>query len=438
MLNRWTALFALVLAFLCAPPSHAENAAGETVAYIFKKDDTLNSIAGKYLISTNSALQVQRLNGIKDATKIRPGTVLKIPVTLLKSTPMTAKVVAFSGNVTIAGSKGSVAPSIGSGILESQTIITGAPGFLTMAVSDGSKVSLPSNSRVKILRLRRYVLTGGNDIDLFVERGRAETTAAPVRNPNSKFRMRTPTAVSAVRGTVFRFGYEGPEGSSLTEVVEGAVAVDAGKSATPTVLPNGFGAALPKTGNLLKEQLLPPPAILNSGSLQADAKVMFRLSAVSGAKGYHTQVARDAGFLEMIAEDVSVSPVASFDSVPDGTFFVRAMAIADSGLEGLSDTFAFRRRYMEIGATEASAPTGDTFQINWIDQGATNTIYRFQLFAADDAAIPLVDEPGLEATGITLTNLPPGTYRWRVNMRQNTADGPVDIWSQPQMFTIDK
>ena len=54
------------------------------------------------------------------------------------------------------------------------------------------------------MRLRKYLLTGGSDIDLYVEQGRAETAAAPIKDSNSRFRMRTPTAVSAVRGTVFR------------------------------------------------------------------------------------------------------------------------------------------------------------------------------------------------------------------------------------------
>lgn len=408
----------------------------ETVPYIFKNGDTLNGFANRYLVNVEAAHTVQRFNGIKDATKIRPGTVIRIPTILLKSTPIGAKVVAFSGSVNITGKRGSAAPSVGSSVLEGQTLSTGAPGFLTITIAGGSNVSIPSRSRVKIVRLRKYLLTGGSDIDLFVEQGRAETAAAPIKDSNSRFRMRTPTAVSAVRGTVFRIGYDGPGTSSLTEVVEGAVAVDTGKSAAPALIPTGFGAALPISGKLLQEELLPAPQIQNAGAVQADNIVRFNLSPIVNAKGYHTQLARDAGFLEIFAETVSPGPLANFDGVPDGSFFVRSMAIADSGLEGLADTFGFRRRLTKINAAETGNPTGGGFRINWVSQGSGAAVYRFQLFDENNRDIPMVDEPGLETSGISLTNLPSGTYNWRVGMRQMTPEGVVETWSVPQNFTI--
>ena len=410
----------------------------ESVRYTFKNGDTLNGFAKQYLVNIEAAQTVQRFNGIKDATKIRPGTIIKVPTSLLKSTPIGAKVVAFSGTVNIIGKKGSMIAAVGSAVLEGQTLSTGAPGFLTISIAGGSNVSIPSRSRVRIVRLRKYLLTGGSDIDLFVEKGRAETAAAPIKDANSRFRMRTPTAVSAVRGTVFRIGYDGPGSASLTEVVEGAVAVDTGNSAPPALIPTGFGAALPVTGALLQEELLPAPQVLNAGSVQADDVVRFGLSPITGAKGYHTQVARDAGFLEIFAETVSSGPAANFDSVPDGSFFVRSMAIADSGLEGLADTFGFRRRLTKISAAEASNPTGGAFRINWVDQGLGTAVYRFQLFDEANRDIPMVDEPGLETSGISLTNLPAGRYSWRLGMRQTTPEGVIETWSVPQSFTIGK
>jgi hypothetical protein len=428
-------LVGLFLSICAVAPVSAQSQNADTVNYTFKSGDTLEGFASRFLINIDAARSVQRFNGIKDATKIRPGTVIKVPTSLLKGTPIVATVVAFSGTVAIAGANGSFAPRIGTTVTEGQTLSTGTPGFLTIAISGGSNVSIPSKSRVRIARLRKYLLTGGSDIDLFVEQGRAETAAAPIKDANSRFRMRTPTAVSAVRGTVFRIGYDGPDSSSLTEVVEGAVAVDTGTT-LPALVPTGFGAALPKTGKLLQEELLPAPKIINAGAIQADDDVRFRLSAVAGAKGYHTQIARDAGFLEIFAETVSSEPVAAFTNVSDGSFFVRSMAIADSGLEGLAEPFGFRRRLTKVGASEAASATNGNFRINWVKQAAGSTVYRFQLFNDADRAVPMIDEPGLETSGISLTNLPPGSYSWRVGMRQSSADGIVETWSRPQNFTI--
>lgn len=414
----------------------AQGQDAETVGYTFKNADTLNGFAVRYLVNIEAAQTVQRVNGIKDPTKIRPGTILKVPTSLLKGTPIGAKIVAFSGIVSIGGNRGNAVPTVGMAIAEGNTLTTGGPGFLTITIAGGSNVSIPSQSRVKIVRLRRYLLTGGSDIDLFVEQGRAETSAAPVKGANSRFRMRTPTAVSAVRGTVFRIGYDGPGSSSLTEVVEGAVAVDIGKSGAPALIPTGFGAALPKTGKLLKEELLPAPQIVNAGTIHADDIVRFRLSPIVGSKGYHTQIARDAGFLEIFAETVAPIAVATFDAVPDGSFFVRSMAIADSGLEGLANTFGFQRRLTKVSAIGAGNPTGGEFRINWIDQGNASTVYRFQLFVENNRNIPMIDEPGLETNGISLTNLPSGTYSWRVEMRQTLPEGIIETWSALQNFTI--
>ena len=425
----------LLLIGTLLPSVSAQAQAGDTVNYIFTKGDTLERFARKYLINVEAAKTVQDYNRIKDATKIRSGTVIKIPTSLLKGTPITASVVAFSGDVSIIGSKASFTPKVGTVVTEGQTLSTGAPGFLTITIAGGSNVSIPSRSRVKIARLRKYLLTGGSDIDLFVERGRAETNAAPVKDANSRFLLRTPTAVSAVRGTVFRIGYDGPDSSSLTEVVEGAVAVDSGANA-PALVPTGFGAALPKTGRLLQEELLPAPKVTNAGNVQADDIVTFSLSPIPGAKGYHTQIARDAGFLEIFAETVSNGPSATFNSVPDGSYFVRSMAIANSGLEGLANPFGFRRRLTKIGAAPAGGSANDTFRINWVKQGGGNAVYRFQLYSDADPKIPMIDEPGLETLGISLTNLPPGRYNWRVGMRQSSPEGVIETWSRPQNFTI--
>ena len=41
-------------------------------------------------------------------------------------------------------------------------------------------------------------------------------------------------------------------------------------------------------------------------------------------------------------------------------------------------------------------------------------VYRFQLFN-EGGKVPLVDQPGLSEPQMTLTDLPPGTYGWRVS-----------------------
>lgn len=432
-----TLLVIFALALLGQPQKgFAKDQATDTVFYKFKSGDTLNGFANRYLVNITAAAEVQRVNRIKNPAQMRPGTVISVPVTLLKGTAIGAKVIAFSGAVSIAGKNGKAEPTIGQIVSEGQILTTGAPGFLTITIAGGSNVSIPSRSRVKIVRLRKYLLTGGSDVDIFVEQGRAETAVSPIKDINSRFRMRTPTAVSAVRGTVFRIGYDGPGTSSLTEVVEGAVAIETEKSAKPALIPTGFGAALPISGTLLEEELLPSPLVTNAGAAQTNDSVKFNLSRVAGAKGYHTQIARDAGFLEIFAETVTTTPVAVFTTISDGSFFVRSRAIADSGLEGLSKSFGFRRRLAKINAAEVSSSVSGAFRIKWVSQSPGKAVYRFQLFDSSSNTTPMIDELGIETSGISLTNLPSGTYSWRVGMRQTTPEGAAETWSVPQNFTI--
>lgn len=127
-------------------------------------------------------------------------------------------------------------------------------------------------------------------------------------------------------------------------------------------------------------------------------------------------------------------PVAGFAGIPDGSLFVRVSAIAASGLEGLSQTFAMRRVLTGLAATARAGADGTRFA--WDGAGEGQRIYRFQLAHDEKGAMPLVDEAGLTDQSITLTALPPGEYWWRVGVRQSAADGEIENWLPFEKFTI--
>lgn len=430
----WALAAAIMLGFptlVCA-----QGANEETVDYRFKAGDTLLGLASRYLEGRDPSAAVQKRNGITDPTKIRPGTVLKIPNRLLRGTQLEARLVAYSGDVTLRLRSKSLSREIGTLVPEGSDIATGQVGFLTISIEGGSKITIPSQSRVRMARLRRYLLNGATDIDLAIDKGRIETSASPIRDPKSLFRLRTPIAVSAVRGTVFRIGYDGPDKPSLTEVVEGSVAVDTGTK--PSLVPTGFGIAAPKSGPLAQEELLPAPAVTNAGMIQSGRDLRFALAPIAGAVGYHSQIARDAGFVDIVSESRSDASNVRFDGLPDGTYFVRAMAIAASGLEGLSETFAFRRQLTLIEAISSPQPTSGAFRINWVARQQGKATYRFQLFTLGNENLPLIDEPGLETSGITLTSLAPGSYQWRVGLRLHSGGGTSEAWTRFEKFTVSK
>ncbi len=97
---------------------------------------------------------MQQQNRIADPHAIPVGKVIFIARNLLKFRPANAKLISVRGQVMA----GSGIASVGQALQEGADISTGPSSFATMLLDDGSRISLPSNSNVRIRRLRSYVL----------------------------------------------------------------------------------------------------------------------------------------------------------------------------------------------------------------------------------------------------------------------------------------
>src|SRR3546814_1940751 len=64
------------------------------------------------------------------------------------------------------------------------------------------------------------------------------------------------------------------------------------------------------------------------------------------------------------------------------------------------------------------------YLFRWRAPDAPNAQFRFQLSASPDGSSPLVDEIGLTEPVLILTDLPKGTYYWRV-VSTETAHGDI-------------
>jgi hypothetical protein len=421
-----------------AAPAAAKAPTGDQdlVSYRLKSGESLYSIGVRYFIDKTAYDAVRRFNRITDARKLSPGALVSIPSRYLKGKPLDAQIAAFRGALSVENEGVALVPSVGSKIMMGTVLQTGDNGFVTLSLSNGSRVTIPSRSRVRVIQMRQLLLTGSTDFDFALDKGRAEAAVTPAKNANDRFRLRTPIAVSAVRGTRFRIGYDDVASASLTEVVEGGVAVGGpALGADPTPVDAGFGAAAMADGQVKTEALLAAPALLNPGRLQKDPSVNLSLSPVGAAQGYHVQLAKDAGFVDMVTEGRSKGPEIAFPSVEDGNYFVRAMAIAASGLEGLSESYTMRRRLTVVGGTAAALEPG-TFAFKWLGQGAGKQSFRFQLLRHPKDTVAIVDEVGLETNMVVLTGMVPDTYYWRVGVRQFGTDDVSESWTPAEKFVV--
>jgi hypothetical protein len=405
-----------------APPS--DDALSPPISYAVKPRDTLYALGRDYLVHLGDFRTVQRLNKVANPRRLRPGAVLVIPFDLLKTRPIAASLVAVSGPVTVERDSRAAPARVGLAVVEGMRLTTGADAFLTLELADESRITLPSNTSGRVVRLREVLLTGALERVLDLDDGRSETSATPNANPGSRFMIRTPLVVAAVRGTEFRVAEDAARGRAATEVLKGRVGVspavrdpkapDAGEVATPA----GFGISASAKGVGAPVKLLAAPGLIRGGRIQEDPAVAFQIEPLAGAAAYRLQLANDAGFIDIFAETVTPTAQAQFAGVADGTYFARVTAIDADGLEGLATSYSFERDLNTLAAGGGPKAEGAgklrRFLFRWSASGEGVKTYRFQIFADAEGRTVLVDQPGLTDPRLVLTNLPAGQYYWRV------------------------
>lgn len=408
----------------------------DEVIYTIRDGDTLIGLGNRFFVSAEAYKTVERANGMSETSRLRIGSTIIIPTSVLKFTPLVARVIAFKGHANLVSSGHTIPVALQMQVSEGTLIETAPDGYLTLQLASGSKVAIPSNARVRISRMRTYLLTKGTDTDFTVERGRTETTVVPLRDNRSRFRIRTPVAISAVRGTVLRIGYDGPDAASLTEVVEGHVAVSLTGSTARTTLPSGFGAAASSSGKLDREALLPPPTFVDGDAEQRGSAVTFKLRPDQASTGYHIEVAKDAAFVDIVTGGRSSGPSVEIGALPDGTYWARAMAIAPSGLEGLPQTQSFTRRLEALVAYRLPG-SKRAYRLTWNLAATERATYRLQLFEARDPSTPVIDEPGLTSPEMTVYGLAPGRYSWRIGRVRSVRGKLEQYWTPFESLSID-
>jgi hypothetical protein len=412
---KWAS--ACLLSLMASAPTYAASSSEDDISYIVKRGDTLTGLAERYLIDTNSYKIVQRKNRIANVYALPVGKTILVPRALLKFVPAKAKVISVRGNV-LADDKPVAAGQV---LGEGTRLTTSASSFVTLSLGNGSRVSLPSNSGLRIRTLRTYVLGDNLDYDFDLAKGGAQSNVVPLKSANDRYRVRTPKAVSAVRGTEFQARYDPDSNADFAEVIEGGLAVDtAGGAQLP--LPAGNGLAVPANGVAITETLLAEPALVEPGLLQANPAVLFSANRAPNELGYRFTLSSDAGFVDQIADKIVTEPKVDFGSIANGNYFVRARAISANGIQGIPATYTFKRR---LNGMSASAGQGDDgYAFKWQSDGEGVRKFHFQLFKDQPNGLPIADEPAMTAEQISLSDLLPGTYFWRVGSVQY-LDGEV-------------
>lgn len=399
------------------------------VRYTVLKGDTLITLGERYLTRAETYKIVQRQNRIANPRVVPVGKVLLISRDLLKFKPAKARLVAVRGRV-LAGENQA---SVGQILSEGTALTTTQSSFATLLLDDGSRVSLPSNTEIRIRRLRSYVLGGSLDYDFDVAKGGLRSAVIKHKSSDDRYQVRTPKAVSAVRGTDFQSRYDVATDKDFAEVIEGGLAVFAGVAAA-TSLPAGNGLALVPGGGIIREALLAEPSLIEPGKLQADPIVRFAANQRADSSGYRITLAADAGFVDQVADLTITDEPATFENIGNGNYFIRARAISPNGIEGLPATFAFKRRLNGVKATAGLTDEGYVFK--WLGDGDGIRRHHFQLFRGNSESVPMVHEAALDGDRISISDLPPGDYFWRVGVVQYLDGEMATNWLPVEKLSV--
>jgi hypothetical protein len=315
-------------------------------------------------------------------------------------------------------------------------------------------ITLPSQTAVRIVRLRRVLMTGAVERQFTAEAGRMRATVTPMTEPGSSFEVRTPLTVAAVRGTEFRVSFDPAAGMATTAVEDGRVAFAGAATARPTgttpppqpeqLIQPGFGARADGSGPQGAVPLLPGPRLVAPDAPQTGETLAFTVDPLPGAAAYAVAVARDAGMLDLVSEargpatEQGAAPPIVLPSLPTGTYFVRVSAIDPAGIEGLPRTYTFDRVRNGVAGGMGAAGAGfeRRYQFKWSAVADGTPQFRFQLARKDDPAHPVVDEPLGTTTQLAVTGLAPGEYGWRVLSLVPHGDKVIAAWSGENSFEV--
>jgi len=446
-----------VLMTSLAPGAWAADQKDET-PHVVQVGDTLEGLSQSYFGTPRLWHQLQARNKVKDPRQLQPGSVVWIPVGLLPAE--SAQVEFVHGDVKVhtaelgATTNTAVAanPPVAAGTMlaEGTRLQVGPDGFVTVRLADGSVVKVSAQSDVQLRQLRRRGRAGSVQSVVEIQRGSVESSVAPSTDASRRFEVRTPRAVTSVRGT--RFGVALSEsGDTTAAVLQGAVAVQsraadnpAQHTAAATVLQPGQGLAVQADGTVgSPRSLLPAPDLTSLPAAVHDLGLLaLNVPGQAGANAYQAIVARDAELTQVLRSGTFANGQLRWKGLDDGQYFISVRAIDAEGIAGLPTTQPLTVKTQPVPPLYQK-PAPDAVVSNaggqlLCTQMAGVRWYRIQVATQADFNAPVLDESRLDSCTLSVAQLPVGSYFWRAASVRELPGGGVDQgpFAAPQPFKL--
>ncbi len=325
---------ALVAGLLSAPAAGQPTSGPAPGTSIISRDvavdhnETLRDLAERELGRRGLASALAEYNGLAVDATLPAGTIVRIPA-LIRDRPESASIIFVKGDVLVNGEVVDSTALISPG----DVIETGPNGFMSLEFSNGSAVNLQPESSATLQQLQ--CLEEYDNCLIEIETTTGELTSDINRRDGQPldYRITTPYASAAVRGTVFEISAD-PE-NLLVAVTEGEVNIGALGVTVP--VEEGFGSVTAEG-----QPPGPPVALLPAPTFRSvpgriapgDAVQWWPLREVDN---YSAGIFNDSGQKETIAMLNATGDrldVATIDGVSAGAYFLGLRGIDPDGIPG--------------------------------------------------------------------------------------------------------
>lgn len=405
--------------------------AAEEWSYTVQPGDNLWNLTQRHLKGMEYVPRLQRLNKIHNPYVVPPGTQLRIPIAWTRyHSSASAKVIGVHGSALVKRpDRSETQAELGMQLTSGDEVISAEDSFVMIEFSDQSQLRVQENTRLLLKNMQ--ILGDEGLIDTLIELhyGRAESSVPKRADKSSRFRIKTPSATSSVRGTEFRVGAT-EHRSTHSEVLTGLVEVEGKKRQIQ--VPAGYGTVV--AGDSAPAQpvrLLAAPDVSATVRYYQRLPLVIKLEPVTGAQAYRAQIATDREFRNMWSEFTTTGLPFRDGDIPDGDYWLRIRAIDASAIEGKDAVMPFALNARpEVPFVIAPQPGGmaepENQQFKWARQSEA-AHYAVMISRDEQFTDGVYFNPEVMDNSLTLPNsLTPGHYFWRLfSVSASEGAGPM-------------
>lgn len=384
--------------------------------YTVRPGEHFAEIADALLSKGIPAIRLLQHNGIDNPAKVGSGDNLRIPLAWLQRQPNPARVNSVTGSVQlISGSDGTKRPLTSDSLIRVGDEIRSQAGTATIELADGSVVRISPHSRLAFNRLTQYGKSGMVDTRLRLNQGEIETQVKPVIEGGSRFEIETPSAVAAVRGTMFTL--RTAPGMTDLRVTEGEVSF--GPPGQTRRIPAGYSASVSTAGvGRMSIRRLPPAPEINPLPQQLKQLPAQLSWTPNGANSHRVDIFDAESGRWINSNEVSDNDF-DINLLDNGRYEIHLAAIDNRGMAGIPGVMSFevdlQARTAALEQPEPGATVNDDMpEFRWRLRGE-NEVARVEISEDKDFGNTIAtSEWAPDESALPSRPLTPGQYYWRV------------------------